>query len=286
LIATNLSVKLADNGLKVLLVDCDVENPNCNILLGTPLDMNGALKEDVYVFKPVIDENLCSQCNTCRDACYRHAIIAFPGQYPYLMEHMCSGCETCSRVCPNEAILNGKRVIGSKYFLKKVFPNLDLLVGELKEGEAISVKIVENLLEDIESMYSENSYDIIVIDTAPGAHCDVEKSLSIADQIICVTEPTPFGEHDLGRILDLIGLMNLESYCIINRANLTGYKDKIIELVQKRNVKLLGEIPLDEIVVENYAKEMPFVLDQRDFPAKQSFLEIFSKIFAEMEVKK
>lgn len=278
LIASNLAISFAQQGYRTILVDCDVENPNSNILLGKPLDAPGVDKQPISMFKPEFTVDACTKCGICREACYRHAILQFPDQYPSLMDHMCSGCMTCQKICPTGAITGGTRVIGSQYFLPQIYPNLDLLVGELNPSEAISVKIVEEILQFVEKRMETVPYDIMIIDTAPGAHCDVEKSISDADLVIAVTEPTPFGEHDLNRILDLLEVVGQKADILLNRSNLTAYQEPIRALAQTRNCPIIGEIPVDRVVIEDYAQGKPFVVDSREFPAKTAFQAIFSKI--------
>lgn len=278
LMATNIAMQLTAQGKKVLLVDFDVENPNTNILLGVSLSDSKVEKKEVSIYKPEFDLDKCTKCGLCRDACYRHAILQFPGQTPSLMEHMCSGCTLCGRVCPTGAISTGSRPIGYQYFIPNISKNMDLLLGELNPTEAVSVLIIEELLEYADKLVNDNEYDIVVIDTSPGAHCDVEKSISEAGLVICVTEPTPFGAHDLNRILDLIDIIGHESKIILNRSNLTESKKMIMDISEKRNVEILGEVPVDKIVIEDYARGIPFSTDKRTFPAKTAFLKIFKKI--------
>lgn len=278
LIATNLAISFVQKGYRTILIDCDVENPNSNILLGKPLDADDVEKQSISMYKPIFTPDACTKCGICREACYRHAVLQFPDQYPYLMEHMCSGCMVCQKVCPTGAITPSSRVIGSQYFLPQIYPNLDLLVGELNPSEAISVKIVEAILQHAENRMESIPYDIMIIDTAPGAHCDVEKSISDADLVIAVTEPTPFGKHDLNRILDLLEVVGQKADIILNRSNLTAYQEPIRVLAQARECPIIGEIPVDDVVVENYAQGKPFISDPREFPAKTAFQSIFSKI--------
>ncbi|UYP45516.1 Iron-sulfur cluster carrier protein [Candidatus Lokiarchaeum ossiferum] len=278
LIATNLAINLANNGYKTLFIDCDVENPNSNILLGKSLTTPDVEKESIAIYKPSFLQESCTKCGICRSACYRHAILQFPDHFPSVLEHMCSGCKTCQKVCPNGAIITDSRIIGSQYFLKQAYSNLDLLVGELNPSEAISVKIVEALFHYSEKLSEKANYDFIIIDTAPGAHCDVEKSISDADLVIAVTEPTPFGEHDLNRILDLLDVVGQKADIILNRSNLTHYQEPLRSLAKTRNCNIIGEIPVDSVVIEDYAKGLPFVLDTRNFPAKSAFNLIYSKI--------
>ncbi len=278
LIATNLAVSFANAGKRVLLVDCDVENPNTNILLGKSFDDDDVKSEPVMIYKPTFNKDLCTQCGLCRSSCYLHAILQFPEHYPTLMEHMCSGCKTCERICPTNAIEPAFRPIGTRYFAHEVKPNLDLMVGELIPSEALSAHIVENLIEWAFAPAHSEKYDLIVLDSAPGVHCDVEKTLLAADIVINVTEPTPFGEHDLRRILELLKLVEKKSYVIMNRANLTTDAQKILDDVTSSALEYVGKIDVDRTLIEDYAKGLPFVLDPRDFPAKTQFLQIFHTV--------
>lgn len=285
LIATNLAIYLANSGYRTLLIDCDVENPNSNILLGISLTSQEVEKKRISMFKPEFVKDSCTKCGICRSACYRHAILQFPDQYPTLLEHMCSGCKTCQKVCPTGAIITDSRDIGNRYFIPQAYSNLDLLVGELNPSEAISVKIVEALFHYSEKLSKKKTYDFVIIDTAPGAHCDVEKSISDADLVIAVTEPTPFGEHDLNRILDLLEVVGQKADIILNRSNLTHYQEPLRSLAKSRQCIIVGEIPVDSIVIEDYAKGKPFILDSRDFPAKTAFELICSQILKKISLE-
>lgn len=278
LVATNLAVSFANAGKRVLLVDCDVENPNTNILLGKSFGDDDVQSEPVMIYKPSFNQDLCTQCSLCRTSCYRHAILQFPDHFPSLMEQMCSGCKTCEKICPTQAIDPSYRLIGMRYFAADVKPNLDLIVGELTPSEALSAHIVENLIAWAFTPANYTNYDLIVFDTAPGAHCDVEKTLLAADVVINVTEPTPFGEHDLRRILELLQLIQKKSYVIMNRANLTEDAQEILNNVTSKSLEYLGKIDIDRILIEDYAKGEPFVLDSRTFPAKTQFQEIFHTV--------
>lgn len=278
LIASNLAVLFKLSGKKVLLVDGDVENPNIELLLGRTSASVARETVPVYIFRPIFDAETCTKCGRCRDNCYKHAIMQFGDSMPELMEHLCSGCITCMKICPSNAIKKGRREIGQIHFVKQAMENIDLLIGELTPEEAMSVSVISALLKRVNILMTESEYDIIIIDSPPGAHCDVEMLLENADLVICVTEPTPFGEHDLGRILDLIKMIGKPSAVIVNRATISEYKAPIKQLLESDRVPILGEIPLDTLVVENYAKGTPFVLDKRDFSAKNILINIFSKI--------
>lgn len=282
LIATNLAMKFSQEKLNVLLVDCDVENPNSYILLG--LDKKDSLEtKPIGIFKPEFNPQLCTKCSKCRNGCYRHAILQFGDQLPTLLDHLCSGCQTCLKICPTQAITSGSRDIGKYFFFSQNYTKLDLLVGELTPTEALSAHIVEHLLALIKSPPFQEQYDIIIIDSAPGAHCDVEKTIIASDMVISVTEPTPFGNHDLRRILELIRLTNQHSYVILNRADLTSDTSTYIANFHELGVHFLGNINVDPIIIEDYAQGIPFITDCRNFPAKDQFSSIFDHIFTRIQ---
>ena len=286
LIATNLAYLFQMSGKKVLLVDADVENPNIELLLGTNAEHSETIQRmnsPVTIFQPIFDPQKCIKCGFCRDKCYKHAILQFNSSLPEIMEHLCSGCTTCIRICPENAILKGERKIGKINFIKNYTERIDLLIGELIPQEAMSIAVISALLKKIKELSQQNNYDIVIIDSSPGAHCDVEMLLEHADLPLCVTEPTSFGEHDLFRILELIKIVHQKSNLkksaiIINRSTISDYKDPIIRLATQFNAPIIGEIPLDPVVIENYAKGTPFVVDKREFLAKNKLINIFSKI--------
>ncbi len=286
LIAVNLAIKLQNDGYKVLLLDCDTENPNSNILLGKSIDDKDVIKKEVNIFIPTFDESKCTKCGKCQTACYRHAILQLLDQFPSVLDHMCSGCRTGERICPENAILEGSKPIGSTYFMKNIIEGkgqVDLFIGELLEGEAVSALIVEYIFEVAAELMNEaeksgSPYDIVVIDTSPGAHCDVEHSLENADEILCVTEPTPFGAHDLRRILDLLNVINKSGKVILNRSDLTDYRDQIFSINQEYDTEIIGEIPISQEIIEDYAQGKPFVNDPREFLAKTMFDDVYHVI--------
>ena len=286
LIATNLAIQFVNDGKRVLLVDCDVENPNTHILLNKSLDDSDVNANHVNMFLPQINPNLCSKCGKCHVSCYRHAILQLPQKFPSIMDHLCSGCGTCMKICPQKAISPSIRAIGMQYSIFNAYPNLDLYIGEVNPSEALSAVMVKELLENVHKFNSIHQYDLIILDTSPGAHCDVELCLENSDEVICVTEPTPFGEHDLGRILELTKLVGKTSHIILNRANMTDYREPIFNLTKKNSCILLGDIPLDDLVIENYVKGTPFVNDPRKFPAKDAFLRIYTHISHMLEERK
>lgn len=278
LVAVNLAIMFKNEGANVLLIDGDVENPNTYLLMG------GELGEptEVPFFKPEIDEEKCTKCGLCAENCATHALLHVKGGYPIPILAVCSGCKLCYKICPEEAIKATFKTIGKTYKIN--VKGLTNFVGELQTGEARSAAVVEALLEELEEIMEHNpeQYDVVVLDTAPGAHCDVELLIGHADQVIPVTEPTKFGKLDLLRIIELIELLGKDYKAIVNRSSLLGFKEEFMKELEENNVEVLGDIPLDEDIVKAYCQGTPIMDSESDFnpegPGYKAFQDIFTKL--------
>jgi MinD superfamily P-loop ATPase len=250
-VSVNLALYLASHNKRVLLMDCDVENPNTNILLGLP-DLSEFESSEITHFIPEFDADKCTKCGKCSQVCRTHAIFQIIDQIPLLMQNLCNSCELCYRICPNDAIIPSNQHLGKIFFRKVQFHNtrLDLIVGELQIGQVQNVKILEKMYKKLEKLHELKPYHYVITDSAPGAHCDVEFVLKQSEYVLCVTEPTPFGEHDLKRILKLSEIVKRPPYVIVNRSTITDYPIEHLAI---------ASIPYDQQIMESYAQGIPFV---------------------------
>jgi len=279
LCAVNIAVMFKNEGYNVLLIDGDVENPNTHLLLGGKLEN----KTEVPFFKPKIIEEKCSKCGICAQNCAPHALLHIKGAYPIPMLNLCSGCQLCYKICPENAIIPDSKTIGWTYSTK--INGLSLFLGELKPSEARSAAVVEDLLNELDIILEKESdkYDIIVLDTAPGAHCDVELLIDKADVVIPVTEPTRFGKLDLVRIIELIQLLEKDYKVIVNRSSLLGYRDQFLKELEESNIKILGAIPLDNEIVNSYCLGKPLMDNNNNFNKDGTGFVAFTKIFTNLK---
>lgn len=277
LVAVNLATMFKNENKNVLLIDGDVENPNTFLLLSGNLEN----KESVPFFKPKINEEKCTKCGLCAENCAPHALLHIKDTYPIPILNVCSGCRLCYKICPTDAIEEDYKIVGWIY--STYVAGISLLIGELKPTEARSASIVEALMERLTKIIQNEltNFDIVILDTAPGAHCDVEMLIDKADNVIPVTEPTKFGKLDLLRIIELIELLNKDFRVIINRSSLLGYKDQFLKELEKTNIEVLGDIPLDDDIVSSYCQGEPLMDKNGEFkggPGYTSFQKIFENL--------
>jgi len=277
-IAVNLAFYFSRAGKKVLLTDCDVDAPSVATLLGAKIGDG----EEVNQFLPIFDENRCISCGKCSEACRMHAILQVPGKTPLLFPELCLGCGACSLVCPADAVLEGKKVVGWIYEAEAY--GIDLLIGELKLNERESEAVIKEVKEKGMRLSEERGYDLIIVDTAPGAHCDVALSLKESDFVLAVTEPTPFGIHDLDLILELASLLKLKHGVVVNRADLPGDHKLLKEVCEKHSSKLMGKIPVDDKVVESHVRSRPLLLDFPESKASRAIIKLAKELWRELSL--
>ena len=249
-VAVNLAAALVDLGHRVALVDCDVDAPNGAILLSLPLKK----PVSVNVTKPIFDATKCTDCNACIEACRLHSLFR-PREKTILLMGECNGCEACFLVCPEEAISRGDRSVGTTY--KTVSGNLTVFTGALDPGLEESALVVTALKK--RAFDEAEQFDIILIDTSPGTHCNVIEALKGSDSVIAVTEPTPLGSHDLDLILSLLDMFEVKCSIFINRADLPGNIPDIKKVADLHETPIETGLRLDDQLLQSYVRGVPIV---------------------------
>jgi MinD superfamily P-loop ATPase len=238
-VATNLALYLADTTEKVQYIDCDVEEPNGHLFL------NPHISEmvDATIPVPDINVNKCNACGKCVSFCQYRALVRL-GKSVLVYPELCHGCGGCTLICPNSAISEIKRTIGTvKIGMSTTIKFVD---GHLNIGEAMSPPLIRNVLN------FTDPYLINIIDSPPGTSCPVIASIRNADFVLLVTEPTPFGLHDLGLALDMIDELHVPHAVLINRSDM--HNTDAENFCNKRNVMIAGKIPDDRRIAEAYSK--------------------------------
>ena len=262
-VATNLAVSL---GSEVQLLDCDVEEPNAHLFIHPVFD----LTETVTTPVPEVDMDKCTLCGKCGDICQFKAIVVV-GETVLPFEELCHSCGGCMAVCPEDAITEKGRELG---IIQKGHRNgIEFIHGKLRVGEAMSPPLINKVLS-----YTDPAR-LTIVDAPPGTSCPVIESMKNADFVLLVTEPTPFGLHDLKLAVGAVNILDIPCGLVINRSDLGD--EKVKEYADQENLPILMEIPFDRQIAEAYSRGDMVVDVMPEW--KEKFLELYEKIKALVE---
>ena len=257
LVAINLALSV--NADQVL--DCDVEEPNDYIFL-EPAVTNS---EPVEVMIPVIDEEKCTYCRKCAELCQFNALFV-AGETAMVFPELCHSCGGCKLVCPEGAITEKPRSIGEIYVGD--VDVIELVYGKLNIGEALAVPIISAVKD------KARTDKLAILDSPPGSACPVVESVLGADFCVMVTEPTPFGLHDLEVAAEVVKHLGIPLGIVVNFA---GIGDRgVYEYCEKMELPILMEIPYDRKIAELYSRGIPFVKEMPEW--KEKFRELYETI--------
>ncbi len=242
---TTVSVSLALSSSKpVTFVDCDVEEPNAHIFFQP--EMSGS--ETFYLTVPRVVEDRCTYCGKCRDICQFNAITVF-GKTIMAFQDMCHSCGGCFLVCEEHALEEARREIGRIEW--GYSRDIKVFQASLRVGEAMSSPLIKAVKK------KAGNDQLVIYDAPPGTSCPVINTVRDADYVILVTEPTPFGLHDLKLAAEVMKELGLSFGVIINKAGI-GF-DKVNAWCSENQVTLLAEIPFRKDVAEAYARGIPVI---------------------------
>ena len=258
---TSVAVNLALSIENVQLLDCDVEEPNAYLFLHPEL-----LKtEPVCTSVPFINHELCDYCGECSKFCQYHALFTSSNNVLVFPE-LCHSCGGCVIVCPKKAITETKNRIGKLTFCAA--DDLALVYGELEIGKPMSVPIIKAVKKQIDD--NKN----VIIDSPPGTSCPFIETVRGSDFCVLVTEPTPFGLHDLKITVQVLRKMMIPFGVVVNRAGVGD--NKVYDYCREENTRILMEIPYQRKIAELYSRGIPFNQEMPEWAEK--FQTLYSEI--------
>ena len=238
-VATNLATVASQNGQTVAYLDCDVEEPNGHIFLKPTLDRRRPVTELV----PDVDVARCTLCGQCAVICQYNAIACLGGQV-LIYPELCHSCGGCQLVCPTGAIQEIPREMG---LLETGHAGaIRFAHGLLNVGEVRAIPVIQAVQSAIEQV------DTRIIDAPPGTSCPVIEAVRGCDLVVLVTEPTPFGFHDLKLAVEMTRAVRVPTAVVINRAGLDGVD--IHGYCTARRIPVLAEIPDDRRLAQAYSR--------------------------------
>ncbi|MFH1580804.1 MAG: ATP-binding protein [Pseudomonadota bacterium] len=235
-VATNLAVSLKSD---VQILDCDVEEPNSHLFIQPVIEEVKTITTPV----PEVDMEKCSLCGKCGEICQFKAIVVV-GDTVLPFHELCHSCGGCMEVCPEKAITETGRELG---VIEKGHRNgLEFVHGRLRVGEAMSPPLIKKVRE-----YTRPGM-LTIIDAPPGTSCPVIASMTGADFVLLVTEPTPFGLHDFKLAVEAVNILGIPCGLVINRSDIGN--DQVKVYARQENIPVLMEIPFDRRIAEAYSR--------------------------------
>ncbi|WP_027722386.1 P-loop NTPase [Maridesulfovibrio zosterae] len=240
-VAVNLAAYLDSLGIGISFTDCDVEEPNAHFFLNP--DLNA--EKEQFLPVPKIDEDKCigESCKKCIELCRFKSLIWMVDAVLSFSE-LCHACGLCELACPANAIGQGQRLIGTSVTGKT--GNINFTSGLLRIGEAMSPPLIKKVKE-----LSPNS-EVNIFDCPPGTSCPVVESIEGADFAILVTEPTPFGLHDLDLAAQLMKTLDMPCGVVLNRSGMGD--DRVEKYLIDNNIPLLGSLPHSRTAASKYSE--------------------------------
>ncbi len=244
LVSTSLAWLLARQGLPVTYLDADVEAPNGHLFLHPEISSRARFTRPV----PRLARERCSGCGECQRFCRFNAILALSDRV-LVFEELCSSCGGCALLCPEGALYGAPREIGT--LRTGLAPtggdrSIEFMSATLDVGEARAVPLIEGLLQ------RTGNAGTVIVDAPPGTSCSAMQIVKSADLVVLVTEPTPFGLHDLKQAVAMTEVLRKPLLVVVNRCDLGDGETR--RYLEKKAIEPVAKIPHLNEVAEAYAR--------------------------------
>ncbi len=242
-------------GTKAVMADCDVDASDLHLILQPQIISRKDFFSGVIA---EIDTQKCLSCGLCKKVCHFDAVEYADSKYQ-INEMSCEGCGYCFLVCPAKAISLNESKVGETYNAISRAGS-DMVYAKLDIAADNSGKLVSEVKKMAKAKAEENNKEYIIVDGSPGIGCPVISSLSGADFVLLVTEPTLSGLSDLKRVWDLVNKFKIPAGCIINKADINpDLTQKIKLFLETEKIDYISSIPYDSDFQKAIANAMSIV---------------------------
>lgn len=276
---TSLVGSFAALAREAVLADCDVDAADLHLLLQPEVkethDFVGGKIASIISAQ-------CIGCGRCKELCNFDA-LALNGpandvvQKTYAVDPIaCEGCGVCVRFCPVEAI-EFKDAVNGQWFLSETRfgPMVHAKLGVAEEN---SGKLVSLIRKQARQVAEQEGRGLIIVDGSPGIGCPVIASISGADLVLVVTEPTLSGEHDLERVVELTAHFGIPAMVCVNKWDINPeIAGRIETSAGQRGLKTAGRIDYDASVTQAQVAEKSIV-EYCDEPLRGQIASIWETV--------
>ncbi|MCU0305255.1 MAG: ATP-binding protein [Thermoanaerobaculales bacterium] len=251
---TSVVASFAALAERPVLVDCDVDAADLHLVVQPTLVSR---QDFIGGVRAAIDPERCNDCGECAELCRFGAIVGPAGERR-IDPMACEGCGVCAWFCPAAAIDLVDRVDGEWYLSETRFG--PLVHARLRPAGESSGKLVSLLRDRARSIAAARALDTVLVDGSPGIGCPVIASVTGADVVLVVTEPTLSGLHDLERVVCLTRHFGIPTLVAVNRWDVNEENTRRIEDTATRlGAAPAGRIRLDPAVTEAQIEGLPVV---------------------------
>lgn len=275
---TSVTAAFADLATGAVLADCDVDAADLHLILRPAIESTHEFRSGR---EAVIVQEKCLRCGECKGLCRFDAVVfGFDrenGRRFFEIDALgCEGCGVCVHFCPGQAIAFPERLCG-EWFISST-RNGPMVHARMKPGAENSGKLVTEVRQAARRLAEEQRREWLLVDGPPGIGCPVIASITGADGVLVVTEPTVAGEHDLKRVLGLARHFDLRAMVCVNKWDLNPEKaQRIEELAAEAGAVPVGRLPYDKTFTAAQI-EGKSVVDYPDSGAAQAVKQLWEKI--------
>ncbi len=259
---------LAPNGV---LADCDVDAADLHLILKPDVRETHNFSGGKLAH---IRSEKCIGCGECERVCRFEAVsLSGPGndivaKTCVIDPVACEGCGICVQFCPVDAI-DFEDAINGQWFISdtRFGPMVHARLGTAEEN---SGKLVSLIRKQARQIATDRDRELLIVDGSPGIGCPVIASITGADLVLVVTEPTLSGRHDLDRVAQLAAHFGIATAVCINKWDINPEVAADIEAsVSEKGLLFAGRIDYDPAVTRAQVAEQTIIEYTQDGPAKQ-----------------
>ncbi len=277
---TSLTAAFTSLFRNIILCDADVDAADLHLLMAPEV-------KERHDFKggndAIINPDKCTGCGLCHELC-RFGAVSEKDDVFEIDPVECEGCGVCYDFCPEQAIDFPPKICGEWYISDTRFgPMVHARLGIAEENSGRLVALVR---EEARKIARTDHIDLILTDGPPGIGCPVIASISQANAVLVVAEPSLSGRHDLERVGELTAHFKIPTMVCVNKCDLNPDHTRWIkDMAGKKNITYVGEIPYDPKFTEAMIACRNIIEYDESSDASAAVKEIWENVMAHADMK-